>query len=422
MYVKINNVNYRNIKQLSFDPQTDIRGSEVAINEFSVHIITSDRLSVGMNALLYDDRDVLWANYWVTFAEQVDEHTFSVVASSQLVLLARKKLPAVMYSNASVPTVIASLFSDFGNIYTLDSSFASDTVDGFCPEQSAKDRLQWICMVIGAYIKTSFTDKIELVPIDVNTEYIRPSEVFWKPSVAYRDYVTAVKVRAYTFTQGTPQTTDEWVSDGTNYYIQTVQDFSLTNSDVPSGTPENVVEINDVTLINTDNVAAIVSHLAALYFKRIDVTADVINNGQYAAGDRVIIPLDEEFMVDGFIESCSFTFGLQSKSQIKVLQMDTVTGTTLIMIYYYDGVEIGRKSYVLPLNYHYDIQNPFLDRMEKKRRIIYRPLEASSTGIVDESPTYDEVDYDIALDYSSKKLKIYSVDEVDQSGSVVEVT
>ena len=423
MYIKIAGVNYYKIKTLSFNPRADVTSSEVIINDFAAHIITDDNISSGSMAQLYDDRSQLWANYWITFAERIDEYTVSIVAESILVLLDRKKLPAVMYSNTSVASVLSDIFSGLGNVYTLDSTFSSFKLNGFCPEQTPRERLQWVCLVIGAYIKTCFTNTVDILPIDTVGEFMSASDVFWKPSIDYSDYVTAVKIKAFSFTQGTPQTTDTWVTDGTNYYIQTEQDFTLNNTDVPANIPENVIEINDVTLINPDNVSVLLSYLAQLYFKRIKVTAEIINNGSEAAGDRVIMPIDNAGnMVDGFIESCSFTFGLQAKSQIKILQMGWVSGTTLTIIYRHSNREIGRKTYIFPKNFSYEIENPFIDKTVANQRIVYRPQNESAIGTMGTGPTYDTEDYDIALDFKSKILKIYSVDEVTQDGDIVEVT
>ena len=68
MYVKINNVNYTKLKNLSFVPETDLTGQSIPICEYSVSIITDDAITVGDIAKLYDDMDNLWASYVVVYA------------------------------------------------------------------------------------------------------------------------------------------------------------------------------------------------------------------------------------------------------------------------------------------------------------------------------------------------------------------
>ena len=125
MKIKINNVYYTEIKSLSFDPQIDVTGGELAINNYTADIITDDNITVGVNAELYDNRNNLWANYRLTFAERIDKDTVRIKAESLLVLLGRTMMPAIMYNNTSVADIMSSIFSEYPSIYTLDSSFAS---------------------------------------------------------------------------------------------------------------------------------------------------------------------------------------------------------------------------------------------------------------------------------------------------------
>lgn len=421
MKIKINNVYYTQLKSLSFDPQSDVTGSELAINNFTADIITDDDINTATGAELYDDTNNLWASYWLTFAERIDKYTIHIKAESLVVLLGRSMTPAVMYNNTPVSDVISDIFEDFPNIYTLDSSFNSVTISGFCGEQSNRNRLQWVCFVIGAYVKSFFTDKLEILPIDVTSEIIPAAKTFWKPSISYDDYVTGIKIKAYSYVQGTPQATDTWVTDGTNYYIQSEQNFTLNNPDVPAGTPVHNKIIDDVTIINPNNVSGIISYLANLYFKRVQIDADIINNAEFAPGDRVIMNVDEQGLIDGYIESCAFTFGLQAKSRIKVLQMATVDGASLIIIYMYDNSEIGRQYYLFPKQYAYVIENPYLDKIIRQHRYIYYPLAANASGTVGNGTTTDTEDYEIALDFYEGVLRMYSVDDISQDGSIVEV-
>ena len=337
MKITINGVTYTQIKNLNFAPETDITGSEAVINKFSADIITSTDIDVGVNAYLYDDLNNLWAKYWLVEAVRKEKNVLSIEAQSILRLLNQKTMDAVLYNGTSVSAIVSSIFSGLTNEYTLDASFSSETVSGYCPKQTARERLQWICFCMGAYLKTFFTDKILILPVDTSTVTIPVEKTFWKPTTTYGDYVTAVKATAYTYTRGTPQSTDKWVQDGNLYYIETTQEFTLSNPSAPVTAQENVVSVSDVKIINSDNVADILSLLATYYFKRIEVDADVINNGAYAAGDKVVVAVDDSHFIAGFIKSESFTFGLQAKSKLKILQTDVVSGGKLIIIMRYNG-------------------------------------------------------------------------------------
>jgi len=414
MYVKIDNTVYNSIKNLSFSPDVDITSSKISINGFSADIITEDEPSTGVNIFLYDDRNYIWAKYRLIEAQKIDKNLIHIEAQSVLRILNRKKKGAMMYTNESVVQIMSALFSGTGsNSYYLDPSFQNKTIWGYCPKQTARERLQWVCFCIGAYIKSFFSDRIEILPIDNQQAAIPLQKVFWKPSVAYNDYVTSISVTAYNYTNGTPQTTDKWVKVGSSYYIETSQEFTLDNPNAPQDADENVVFIDNVTIIGQDNVSEILSRLSAYYFKRMVVDAEIINNRDYIPGEKVSLPLDDENMAIGFINSMNFSFGTQSKSRIRLSQIDVQKSATLTIIRKYSTTELRKDKYYLPLNYEYSIENPYLDITKSSKRRIYYPVNKYATGTISSTKTTNTQNYDIALEYSKKLLKIYSVDGIE---------
>jgi hypothetical protein len=245
------------------------------------------------------------------------------------------------------------------------------------------------------------------------------NKTFWKPQISYDDYVTAIKIKAYRYTAGTPQTTDKWVEVNGSYYIQEEQDFTLSNPDVPITATENVIEINDVTIINSVNVDEILTRLSTYYFQRIKVDADVINNGEYICGERYMINIDEDNMIAGYMQSSSFTFGVQARSKIVLIQTETIHGVKLTIEYWYGNMKLGQNTYFLPSNYQYDIENPFVDYSIDAHRYIFYPENDSATGTILEEDMTDQQAYQIAIDYFQNVARLYNVDECDISGEVL---
>ena len=323
MKITIGSTTYTEIKNLKFAPETDVTGIQAVINDFSADIITDDDIDVGVNAYLYDDLNNLWAKYWLIEAVRKDKNTLSIQAQSILRILDRKTLDPVMYSNTSASSIISGLFSGLSGEYSLDSSFSSVTISGYCPKQSARERLQWICFCMGAYLKTFFADKIYILPVEPSASSVPFHKTFWKPAVGVGDYVTAVQATAYTYTLGTPQSTDTWVQVGNDYYIQTSQDFTLANPDAPVTANENIVSVSDVTIISNNNVSSILSLLSTYYFKRGEVEAEIINNREYAPGDRVIVPIDD--LINGKDWNIPSDIILTDTSIIAILVLTVVT-------------------------------------------------------------------------------------------------
>ncbi len=420
MYIRIDQTDYAKHRNLSFAPETDFTGSTVPINEFSVEIVTTDTIAYGQYAYLYDDLDNLWAKYWIVYAERVGADAVLVRARSDIALLDGVTLPAVMYSGAAIGDVLDDTMvrqSGAPGIvavmdYALDSSFDSVTITGFCPEQSARERLQWVCFVAGAYVKTFFNDEIEILPIDATAALVPFNRTYYKPTVNHSDYVTAVKVVGYTFTQGTPGTTDEYVTDGTDYYIVTKQEFTLANSLAPSSAPDNVIAIEGVYLVNSANAAGILTHLASLYFKRTEVVLEAVDNAEFIPGDRLTVYADEDTLYTGCARLCEFAFGKQAKAKITLAAGESMDGAKLTVTYMYGDMNIGRAEYFLPVGYAYSITNPYVDWSMNGHRYIFRPTTAAVSGTMTSSGATATVNYAVALDETEEILQIVSVDSV----------
>lgn len=428
MKIVINNTTYTEIRNLSFAPETDITGGSLAINTFKVDIKTNNAIGVGINAYLYDDQDDIWAKYWITKAERKSAGWMQVTAQSILLLLDRFKLPAVMYSAEPVTDVLDAIFATIAQVYpsetlyTLAASLQNVTIDGYCPEQTARERLLWVVFVIGAYVKTYFNEYAEIMPIESNPVQIPDDRTFWRPTIDFGDYVTAVKVKAFTYTAGTPQTVDKWVEVGGVYYIQTEQEYTLTNPDIPITVTDNVKEISKVTLVNSGNVSTILSRIAQYYFKRIEATADILNDGEYTPGDDCIVNTGD-MLVSGYIKSASFTFGTGKRSKIKLVQSDTVAAANLTIEYVYDNAVLQRRQYLLPEGYVYTIMNPYLDITDAENvRRIYRPLAVAASGTVISGGVTDQEQMDIAIEAQDRIVYIISVDSAtENSGGVVKI-
>lgn len=421
MYVKIDDVEYTELKNLSFAPSADLAGTSIPINEFQVDIYTDDDFTLGSVANLYDDNDNLWAHYWIVYVNRINPYAVQIRAQSDISLLDNITLDPVYYNGTNVESVLDETIINASDSapglwapwpYTIDNSLKSKTITGFCPQQKARDRLLWICLVIGAYIKGSFNNEIEILPIDNSAELIPMADTYWRPKVTTKETVTKINVKSYAFTQGTPQSTDKWVTDGTNYYIVTEQENGLANQSAPIGTLDKEITVDGVYLVNSANVSTVLATLAQWYFNSTQIEADVINNAAYAPGDRVTLYTDEEHIKSGYITDAVFAFGLQSKSTLTLAGTGTVEAANLIITYEYDGMQLDQKTYLLPVGMTYTITNPYIDMTMNGHRYIFRPLAAAATGTIASGANTSTQSYAAALDLHEGALHVISVDAV----------
>lgn len=420
---------YTKLHGLKFDPVADVTGNEVPINEFSVDVITQDEIDAMQYARLEDDTGKLWARYWIVYADRADKDTVTIKAQSPLKLLERNMLKAHMYEDKSALDVIQEIFTTtFGeqgaDYYVLDESFSEATLTGFAPHQSCKTRLQWVCFVLGAYIKSFFSDKIEILPLEDTAKIIPLEKVYWKPNLVYGEYRTRISVTAYSYeeAQGEPGTTDTWVEDDEGVvYIQTQRNHGLRNPDVPTGTLTHETHFTDVTLVNVGNVDEILTRLGPSYFRRLSAEVDVINNGEYLPGERVAVYTDSSHVVEGFIEKADFSFGLQAAAQMTITPAVSVECAPLTVIYKYGNTEISRAEYYWPIDYPFDIENPWFDVTWLGTRYIFKPLQASITGVMTQEGETIVQEYTPALEYRDGDLYIISVDDYSTEGGTVRV-
>ena len=415
MYVLIGETTYTEISNMTFAPETDVTGSSVPVNELWVSIRTDDDIEIGERISLFDDLDNLWCRYWVTYAEREDAYTLRVHGQSALMKLDTITMEPVMYANEAVGVVIAQVLAPLGGAYSLDEAFNAKTISGYCPKQSARVRLQWICMVIGAYIKDAFNDQLEILEMDDTEQAIIPvDKTYWKPKVTYRDYVTAVRATYYSYEEGVPARRDNYVDAGGVTYVETEAQITLSNPSVPEAAMENVVEVDGVKLINQDNVSSVLSFLAKYYFERTKVDLECINNREYIVGQRVFYFVDPETMHSGYINACSFRFGMQAKAAMTITPTEVRDSATITIIYLWEGVQVGIRVYRLPVGYEYEIENPYLQTQFNHHRYVFRPQHATITGTMTAEGMEIREHVYVALDQSEYTLDVVSVDAVTQ--------
>ena len=426
MYIVINQITYTDIIDLSFAPEADVTGNSLPINEFQAKIITPNTIAYSQYAYLYNDVNTLFAKYWITHAEREGD-AVQIVGKSDIALMDGVALPAVMYSNASISSVLDGIMVRQSGTpglvatidYTLATSLQSVTITGYCPEQSARERLQWVCFVAGAYVKAFFNQAVRIQPLDVTETLVPIDKTFWRPTIKHSDYVTAIKVTGFTFTAGEPQTTDEWVQVGNTYYIVTRQEFSLTNDGVPAGTADNIISFDNVYLVDGSNAAGILSYLALLYFRRGEITLDIINNGEYMPGDRLVVYGAEDELYVGYAKSMAFSFGKQSKSTVTLMAVDDVAGAKLTVTYKWGQRKLDVMQYYFPVGYSYSIQTLYLEKLLHEHRYIFRPQSSAVTGTMTSGGKTATVTNKRALDLELETgiLEIIHVDSVTTSTS-----
>lgn len=423
MYIEHNGTIYRTIKSLKFSTQVDIIGNELAINDFTAEIVTKyNHITIGSVVNLCDDVGHTWARYRATEVNKLSPGVVTIKCQSDILILDRKKMPAVMCSNESGKSIITGCFTSFGLQCNIDDDLTDVNINGYLPEQTARQRLQWVCFVMGAYVQSFFNTRTTIKKIDTTTTDLPENKVFYRPKISYKDYVTAVTATAYSYTQGEPGRTDDYVKVGNTTYIQTTQTASLNNTSVPSGTPDNIVDLSGITIVNDSNISSILSRLAAEYFNREQLSADILTGREIKPADKISIFDGVDSVIKGYVKSENFTFGKASKASIVLTQTTSEKAVKVELDYKYDGIIIDTETFRFPKNTSFELQNSYVDKTAQARRRVYLPLTQTTTGNTGtQEVTKKDVNCDVALEYENTVLQILSVDDANLSNEVVTI-
>lgn len=431
MKIVIGNTSYTELKNLTFSPSTDLVNDRLSIDEVAVDIVTESSISVGVGAELRGDNNALWFSGFVSYAENEQDHIKSVRISSELAFLARKIMPAKMYSAESLSSAVSEVTSGTGATITLGSG-ASGTLTGYCPEQNARERLQHILFATGLYCKTTFVSHPTLAKLDTSSVYNIPYDrTYWKPKRTYDDYVTAIKVAQYAFSEATPTVGEEYVEADGHIYLVSKTELTLNNSNVPEAANPNVLVYDSVMLVNNSNSSLVATSLALYYFDRQKVEFECLNNGDYTVGNKYSVMVNDSEQSMGYAESCDFTFGTQTKARMVIAACVIIPTVKLVVQYVSKDnppgeIIVAERYFQFPEGAAFEITTEYIDANMDGYQYVFRPNEDTVTGTMGSSETTVQVDCYVALrkEMSTGILEIISVDAVERTehGSGSDIT
>lgn len=421
--IDIESADYQ-ITNLSFAPQTDLTGNSLPVNEYTCDVILPAPIPGTLSsATLYDDMDQRWCSYPITGANQITNKCLRLTCSSWLKRLDDRRLDEIVYVNETAENAIEECFgAAYANDYTIATAIASKTVSGYAPAQTGRERLTWLCFVLGAYVEDIYRDDALITEVDDTATLIPIDKTYGgskRPTLDKDQWVTGLKITTYAFRQGTQE---EWEADDSSYmfpipWIATTQEITISNPTAPVDARPNVVELSNIYLINQSNVSDIAARLAQYWFNPLTAQISVINNRSYKPGDLVTGYTAQDNLITGYIQQGTFAFGKQAMSKLSLIGVESIDGARLTINYKYNNRILSSIRYYLPVGAAFSISNPYLDMMEDGRRIIYRPTTANAEGTMVEGGLTVNVNCEIALDLYEGILHIISVDEVTEQSS-----
>jgi len=358
---------FTKIRNISFAPEVDMSAQSLPINRFTVDIETEQDIKAGQFMYLSSDAHD-WACYWITKSERKTPKLLSVLAESILIFFERTTMRARYSEGVSAYNLISECMaaispSSATQSIVIDSQLRNVLISGFCPEQSARERLQSILFAAGAYWQDWGTAEphIQFAPIMDSSDrgygsILQANEVFVRPVIEKGDNASHFALKYYTVTDYEPATYTSTVQDsnGNTYYVKEDQ-YGWTS--YGSG---NEIIIGGNMFVDYTSMQSIKGNLSYYYHTLVDIVeADIINNGRIWPGDLITIPIDDDdaHIATGYVQSVDFSFGLQSRSRISIYPATLVDGALVTLKWVCDGNTVCTESAHYPIGHMVSIDS-----------------------------------------------------------------
>lgn len=223
-------------------------------------------------------------NEWSNESENVSE----MKAVNAIGVLDGIEFAETYYSSATaVSTIIAAIFSGTDVAYSLDSTYSSTTLIGKIEKCTRREALQQVAFAIGAVVDVNRTDTVYIKPAPTAVSSNIGQDVkTLEQTLTMLPYVTGVDVTYHSYSGTTDAT-------GVSSYA---------NSNLPAGTPKNVLQVEDATLISSGIAAAAAQRVYNYHQNRYEYQIKAVVDDQ-RAGQLVTVESWNSQNIKGTIES-----------------------------------------------------------------------------------------------------------------------
>lgn len=345
----------KKLKSCKVTEEADSLSTELSVNQSTVEIIDMEDLFKVTNPNSYykylqkrqvfkitetiDDKEVFIASHYLKEWNQTKVHSATFTLQDILGIMSDTTFGGNIYKEVTAGEIFDEIFNDFGYAdYDIEEEVRNTILSGYLQTMSHREALQQVAFACGACVTTSRITGIKIFkPEYVNVGYINlDRKLLSNSETTQEDLVTSVRVTAHnyklsseakevykeelepgeynvtfsnpcsnlTITGGTiinsnvnyatikVETEGEVIITGNEYEDHT-STYAFEETDLPSATDENVVEVTDATLISKNNVKEIAKTLYKLKQFRIEQKAKIITQDEKVANMYAMKVIDE---------------------------------------------------------------------------------------------------------------------------------
>lgn len=329
------------IQHASLYLSTSLLSDSLEANTFSADVTCSDRsiLDFERNTpLVYSRAGRQLGIFYVQDITRIGPAAYTISATSAIGMLVEGLHYGGIYSGETVSELLPGICGSVP--YEIKGNLQSIALYGWLPAASPRDNLSQVLFAIGATVKTDLDGVLRIEGLwDGISGSIGENRLYQGQRVEYAAKVTRVVVTEHQYIEGTEETevfsgtaqagdvitfseplhslsaTGFTITEsGANYAVLSagtgvlsgksyIHNTRQVSRDVSQSYTENVVTVEDATLVSLVNSVSVAERLAAYYACRETISGDILLDRQ-APGDVVTAfhPYDQE-TVQACIES-----------------------------------------------------------------------------------------------------------------------
>lgn len=288
----------RNVKVTA---EASVISSEVAINTLDFTLDSASDVDylfqVKQPVSAYDNNSLIGV-FYVDSSTHRSHGLYDVSCIDAIGVLDESPFPAGLYSAYPAKALIEEILDGHFEL-EIDDSLSAAAVTGYIPDCTRREALQQVAFALCAVVDTSGSEAVRVYKDRENApERLTLNRVYTGGSVETSAIVTEIRVTAHEYV--TEETgNDTVVIDGTTYYHRTSV-TSIRNPKTTASDKPNVIEIDNATLVNPENAAAVTQHIYDYYMKRDRQRVRIVMNGELP-GDRVAAPTPWDTVINGYL-------------------------------------------------------------------------------------------------------------------------
>jgi hypothetical protein len=224
--------------------------------------------------------------YYLDEWENEDEYNINMTGIDLVGVIDGTDFAGGTYNEVAAGDIIEEIMTSADAEYELDSNLASKVLSGIISACTHREALQQVVFAIGGIVDCSRSNKIKIYPMPtVISSHIGKDRKFQGHKMKLKPLVTGVEVTAHNYV------------DGVDY----PQVFGVYNTNLAPGDKENILKVEEATLVSNSNALEVAQRIYDYYQMRHQDDGEILLQNE-ECGQLVTIDSLHDEKIQGIIE------------------------------------------------------------------------------------------------------------------------